>query len=76
MCYLHSSLCNLLSAGIKLIPLGQTEGQKIQIKLNTYIEKEYKNILKKDLNQIGNCGWLNDIISMRHENQFTRLFRT
>ena len=74
--YLHSNLCNLLAAGIKLIPLGQTEGQIIQIELNKYIEEEYKEILKKDLNDIGNCGWVNDIVSMKHENQFTRIFRT
>ncbi len=74
--YLHSNLCNLLAAGIKLIPLGQTEGQKIQVKLNTYIDEETKNILKRDLNYIGNCGWVNDIISMRHESQYTRIFRT
>ena len=40
------------------------------------IEKEYKNMLKKNLNDIGNCGWVNDIVSMKHENQFTRIFRT
>ena len=76
ICYLHSNLCNLLSAGVKLIPLGQTEGQKIQIKLNKYINEEYKSIINKDLNDIGNCSWVNDIVSMRHENQFTRIFRT
>ena len=76
ICYLHSSLCNLLAAGIKLVPLGQTEGQKIQIELNKYIEIEYKNLLKKSINDIGNCGWVNDIISMKHENQYTRIFRT
>ena len=76
ICYLHSSLCNLLAAGIKLIPLGQTEGQKIQVELNKYIEIEYKNLLKKNLNDIGNCGWVNDIVSMKLENQFTRIFRT
>ena len=74
--FLHSNLNNLLSAGIKLIPLGQTIGQKIQVKLNSYIDDEYKNILKKDLNHVGNCGWYNDIVSMNHENQFTRIFRT
>ena len=76
ICYLHANLCNLLSAGIKLIPLGQTEGQRIQIQLNLYIEEEYKIILGKDMNDIGNCGWVNDIVSMQHENQFTRIFRT
>ena len=74
--FLHSSLCNLLAAGIKLIPLGQTEGQVIQLQLNIYIQKEYKNILKKNINFVGNCGWVNDIVSMRHEQQFTRIFRT
>ena len=74
--YLHSNLCNLLGAGVKLIPLGQTEGQKIQLRLNSFIQKEYKNILKKNLNYIGNCGWFNDIVSMKHENQYTRIFRT
>ena len=76
ICYLHSNLCNLLSAAIKLIPLGQTEGQQIQIKLNKHIDEEYKNIMNKDLNDIGNCSWVNDIVSMKHENQFTRIFRT
>ena len=52
------------------------EGQKIQIELNKYIEIEYKSLLKKNLNDIGNCGWVNDIVSMKHENQFTRIFRT
>ena len=74
--FLHSNLCNLLGAGIKLLPLGQTEGQKIQLQINKYIEKEYKSILKKNLNYIGSCGWVNDIVSMKHEHQFTRLFRT
>ena len=74
--FLHSNLCNLLAAGIKLIPLGQTEGQKIQLHLNEYIEKEYRNILKRDLSLVGNCGWVNDIVCMKHENQFTRIFRT
>ena len=46
---MHSSLSNLLAAGIKLIPLGQTEGQKIQVELNKYIEIEYKSLLKKNL---------------------------
>ena len=49
---------------------------KIQIELNKYIEIEYKSLLKKSLNDIGNCGWVNDIVSMKHENQFTRIFRT
>ena len=49
---------------------------KIQVTLNYHVEKEYKKILKQDLNNIGNCGWFSDIISMRHENQFTRIFRT
>ena len=74
--FLHASVSNLLSAGIKLIPLGQTTGQKIQVRLNSYIDIEYKSILKKNINYIGTCGWVNDIISMRHENQFTRIFRT
>ncbi|MEC8100145.1 MAG: urease accessory UreF family protein [Pseudomonadota bacterium] len=74
--FLHSNLCNLLAAGIKLIPLGQTEGQKIQLQLNKYIEKEYENIIKRDLNLVGTCGWVNDIVSMKHESQFTRIFRT
>ena len=50
--------------------------EKIQIELNKYIEIEYKSLLKKNLNDIGNCGWVNDIVSMKHENQFTRIFRT
>ena len=74
--FIHSNLGNLLAAGIKLIPLGQTDGQKIQVELNKHIDKEYRCIKKRNLNSIGSCAWANDIISMRHENQYTRIFRT
>ena len=52
------------------------QAQLVSRELNKYIEKEYNNIIKRDLNLVGNCGWVNDIISMKHESQFTRIFRT
>ena len=58
--FLHTSLGNLLGAGIKLIPLGQTEGQKIQVTLNYHVEKEYKKILN---NLIKKYGGIDIVIS-------------
>ncbi len=74
--FLHNTSSNLIMAGMKLIPLGQTDGQKILLEINEIISKKYLEVINSNINMIGTCGWISDIISMRHENQYTRLFRT
>lgn len=67
---------NQISIGVKLIPLGQTNGQRIISRLVPSIEKVSVDALTLDNSQLGaSCPGL-VIASMQHEDQYTRLFRS
>ncbi len=74
--YLHSWATNLITAGIKLIPLGQTSGQKQLLELNTNLICATKEILVLVDDDLSSCGWGYSLASMAHEIQYTRLFRS
>lgn len=74
--YLHSWASNLVNAGVKLIPLGQTAGQQIILNLQTNITHAAQEILNLDDDNLNNCGWGLALASMAHETQYTRLFRS
>jgi urease accessory protein len=74
--YLHSWATNLITAGIKLIPLGQTAGQKILINLQTQIIDTTAKILVLEDEELSSCSWGLSLASMAHETQYTRLFRS
>lgn len=67
---------NQVSIGIKLIPLGQTQGQLVLTKLMPRIEYAIKQGLKLEDSQIGASCPGAIIASMQHEQQYTRLFRS
>ena len=74
--YLWSWLENQVIAGIKLIPLGQTQGQKILFSLsNTINAAVTKGFAVKD-EDIGSTMPALAIGSCMHETQYTRLFRS
>ena len=74
--YLHSWATNLITAGIKLIPLGQTAGQQLLLELHTNIINATEEILTLEDDNLSNCGWGLSLASMAHETQYTRLFRS
>lgn len=74
--YLHSWATNLITAGVKLIPLGQTPGQQMLLKLHTDFSFATKEILALEDDDLDNCGWGLALASMAHETQYTRLFRS
>jgi len=74
--YLHAFAANLISAGIRLIPLGQTDGQRVLAALETVVAQSAVDALAAPLSEIGGAAFLSDIASMRHETQYTRLFRS
>ena len=74
--YLHSWATNLVSAGIKLIPLGQTAGQRLLLKLQPVLEQAVPEILTLLDNDLNSCGWGLALASMTHETQYSRLFRS
>ncbi|NEP57842.1 MAG: urease accessory protein UreF [Symploca sp. SIO2G7] len=74
--YLHSWASNLITAGVKLIPLGQTVGQQLLLNLHPNLGNAAEEILDLEDDALCNCGWGRALASMAHETQYTRLFRS
>lgn len=74
--YLHAVAANLISAGVRLIPLGQTDGQRVLAALEPVIQAAAVRALTGSLDELGSATFRADLASMRHENQYTRLFRS
>ncbi|NVJ92268.1 MAG: urease accessory protein UreF [Methylocystaceae bacterium] len=74
--YLHAFAANLVSAGVRLVPLGQTAGQRALHGLETSVQEAAEVALKTDFKDIGSCAPVIDWTSMKHETQYTRLFRS
>jgi len=74
--YLHAVTANLISAGVRLIPLGQTEGQRVLAALEGLAADCARRALETKLDDVGGAALRADIASMKHETQYTRLFRT
>ncbi|MGB5960138.1 MAG: urease accessory protein UreF [Coleofasciculaceae cyanobacterium] len=74
--YLHSWASNLIGAGVKLIPLGQTSGQQLLLEINSNITIATSEILTLEDDDLSSCGWGLALASMAHETQYTRLFRS
>lgn len=74
--YLHGFAANLVSAGVRLIPLGQTDGQRIVARLAPVIAEVAAEAATAQLDDLGGCAFLADIAAMAHETQRTRLFRS
>jgi urease accessory protein len=74
--YLHSWITNLITAGVKLIPLGQTTGQQLLLELGADLQSASQEILALEDDDLNSCGWGLALASMAHETQYTRLFRS
>lgn len=74
--YLHAFAANIVSAGVRLVPLGQSDGQRTIARLEPTIARIAAEAETSTLDDLGGCAFLADIASMRHETQYTRLFRT
>lgn len=74
--YLHSWLTNLITAGIKIIPLGQTAGQILLLELQPLLTQTMQEILIMVDDDLQCCSWGLSLASMQHETQYTRLFRS
>jgi urease accessory protein len=74
--YLHAVAANLISAGVRLVPLGQTDGQRVLAALQPVIHEAAQRARKTSLDDVGACAFRADLAGMRHETQYTRLFRS
>ncbi|VAW60813.1 Urease accessory protein UreF [hydrothermal vent metagenome] len=74
--YTWSWLENTVLVAMKLVPLGQSDGQRLLYELSTDIERVIKQIPFIDDNEIGASTPALAIASSLHETQYTRLFRS
>lgn len=66
----------LVAAAVKLIPLGQTAGQRLLLGLGAMIPDVVRAGCALDDEDLGGSGPGLGIASARHETQYTRLFRS
>lgn len=74
--FLHAVAANWISAGVRLVPLGQTDGQRVLGAMEDVIMETTQRSLAASLEDIGGAALRADMASMRHETQYTRLFRS
>lgn len=75
--YLHAFAANLISAAVRTVPLGQTDGQRALAALEPAVRRTAEAALAAaSLDDIGTATPLLDWCSLRHETQYTRLFRS
>jgi len=74
--YLHAFAANIVSAAVRLVPLGQTEGQAVLAALFPIIDATAVEALEADPEDLGGFTPAADLCAMRHETKTVRLFRT
>ena len=67
---------NLVSAAVRLGPVGQTDGQKIIARLVPALREAAQMAASGTLDDLGSAALRSDIAAMRHETQYSRLFRS
>ena len=74
--YLVAFAGNLVSAAVRLGPVGQTDGQKIIARLVPALREAAHLATTGTLDDLGSAALRSDIAAMRHETQYSRLFRS
>jgi urease accessory protein len=77
LAHLHAVAANLVSAGVRLVPLGQTDGQRVIAALEEPIRIAAHHAADvTDADTVYAAAPVIDLLSIRHETQYTRLFRS
>ncbi|MEY1554994.1 urease accessory protein UreF [Yoonia sp. R2331] len=74
--YLQAFVANLVSAAQRLMPLGQTEGQRVLNAVRPVVAAVTAATDGAGLDDLHSSAWMSDIAAMRHETMTTRIFRT
>jgi urease accessory protein len=69
-------MANLVTAGVRLIPLGQTDGQLAIAELEQSILAASVEAERATIDDLGSAAFMVDLASMEHGTQYTRLFRS
>jgi urease accessory protein len=74
--FLHAVVSNWISAGARLVPLGQTDSQRVLAQLEADVAATAKRATAASTDDLGSATFRADLASLRHEVQYTRLFRS
>jgi len=74
--FLHALVSNWISAGSRLIPLGQTDSQRVLAALEGVVAATAARALDASLDDLGSATFRADLAGLQHETQYTRLFRS
>ena len=74
--YLQAFVSNLVTIGVRYVPLGQTEGQRVLAEFKSDIEAVAALASTADLDDITTSTFAADLAAMEHETQEVRLFKT
>ncbi|MCV2880748.1 urease accessory protein UreF [Actibacterium sp. XHP0104] len=74
--YLHAFASNLVSAAVRFVPLGQTEGQRVLAQLHQPIQAVASRAATAGLPDLTSAALGADLSAMRHEDMDVRIFRT
>ena len=74
--YLHGFVSNLVSAAVRLVPLGQTDGQRAIAALAGEVARLTNEAENSTIEDLGSATLMVDWCSALHETQYTRLFRS
>jgi len=74
--YLQAFVANLVSCAVRLVPLGQTEGQAVLRRLSLLCPQITAQAAREGLDGLMSATFAFDIAAMRHETLNHRIFRT
>ena len=74
--YLQAFASNLISVGVRTIPIGQQAGQDCLIGLYPVIQNMAKQTRSESLDELGTATFLSDLMAMKHEKSVPRIYRT
>ena len=74
--FLHAFASGLVSAALRLVPLGQQSGLRVLAGLEPVLLAVAKDTAAATLDDLGGAALRADLAALHHETQYTRLFRT
>ena len=74
--YLQAFAANLVSVAVRLVPLGQSAGLAVLAATQPSILRLAEKAAASTLDDLGTAAILSDIAAMRHETQYSRIFRS
>jgi urease accessory protein len=72
--FYYTSVAGMITNAVKLVPLGQLDGQDILFSLYSVMEKTVAETIELDRDLVGLCNTSFDIRCMQHENLYSRLY--